>query len=431
MKRLSLLGLVTVLFISSAFAQGDPKKAVKVAKKKLSSFFLDQNKNFDDLLVAKKLIDFAAKDPEYGKMFKTNLIKGQVYNALVTGVTVKRVTNPDFKDPAPGAAQVAYEAFLKAYNAAEKKYQKSDALDGMAEALPNISNMGISAYKNGDFATAYKAFNTGLEIHKLLKEHKKKSPLDDPEQYQNQLYITGLAALNAKMYDKAGAMFKELRNSGFDKPELYDGIYKVYLAQKDTVAARKVLAEGRQKYPANKALMYSEINDYLQQGRTAELVDKLRTAIASDPKNLSLHATLGTVYDQLSQEARNAKQTDKAEEYLSLAKQSYENALKLSPENFEVTYSLGALYYNKAAAYSKDLKALSEDLSKAGLAKYDKVKKEMDDVFKQALPYFLKADKLNPKDRNTLIALKEIYARLNDLEKSKEYDQRLKALGDQ
>jgi len=42
-------------------------------------------------------------------------------------------------------------------------------------------------------------------------------------------------------------------------------------------------------------------------------------------------------------------------------------------------------------------------------------------LFNSALPFFLKAEGLNGSDGNTIIALKEIYARLNDLTKSAEY----------
>ncbi len=53
----------------------------------------------------------------------------------------------------------------------------------------------------------------------------------------------------------------------------------------------------------------------------------------------------------------------------------------------------------------------------------------MDGYFDKALPYFLKAEENNPKDYNTLIALKEIYAKKNDLETSQAYKSKIDALG--
>ena len=49
-------------------------------------------------------------------------------------------------------------------------------------------------------------------------------------------------------------------------------------------------------------------------------------------------------------------------------------------------------------------------------------------MFDAALPYFLKAEESDPKDRNTLIALREIYARKNQLDKAEEYKKKLDAL---
>jgi hypothetical protein len=49
-------------------------------------------------------------------------------------------------------------------------------------------------------------------------------------------------------------------------------------------------------------------------------------------------------------------------------------------------------------------------------------------LFKTALPYFKIAEKLNPNDTNTLIALKEIFARDNDFEKSGEFKKRLETV---
>ncbi len=427
MKKLALIGLMSTLFVTMIFAQGDPKKAFKRAKSNLGTYKLDQKK-YDKLLEAKKLIDFASGDANYGQKAKTWNLKGDIYNALSSSVQIQKITNPSFKDPYPDAGFTAYESFLNGLKFAEKKYQKSDALKGLSDAIAAVSNAGIQAYGAQDFAKAYKAFNIGLEIHKLLKDNGKKSPFDDKAQLHNQLYITGLAALSSKNYTEADKLFSQLKEANYDKPEIFDGLYKVKLAEGDTTAARAILDEGIKKFPGNKALMYSQINDYLASGKIAELVDKLKVAIQGDEKNASLHATLGNVYDQLSQNAYSAGNKAEAATQFDLAKASYAKALELDPKNFTSVYSLGTLYYNKAANMSAELKALESDMSKAGMAKYDAVKKTMNDIFAQALPYFLQSEKLNGKDANTIIALKEIYARKNDTAKATEYSEKLKQL---
>ena len=91
-------------------------------------------------------------------------------------------------------------------------------------------------------------------------------------------------------------------------------------------------------------------------------------------------------------------------------------------------YSIGALYYNRAAATTKEMNALADDYSKAGLKKYDELRKLVLTQFDEALPYFKQAEALNANDRNTLIALKEIFARKDDLPTSTEFKNRLEKI---
>ena len=63
------------------------------------------------------------------------------------------------------------------------------------------------------------------------------------------------------------------------------------------------------------------------------------------------------------------------------------------------------------------------------MKKYDATKIEMDELFDVALPYFLKAEELNENDGGTMQALKEIYAKKNNLEKANEYKAKMDALG--
>ena len=65
------------------------------------------------------------------------------------------------------------------------------------------------------------------------------------------------------------------------------------------------------------------------------------------------------------------------------------------------------------------------DSSKAGLKKYDELRKLVLTQFDDALPFFKQAESLNANDRNTLIALKEIFARKDDLATSTEFKNRL------
>ena len=179
------------------------------------------------------------------------------------------------------------------------------------------------------------------------------------------------------------------------------------------------------KFPDDAQLLFTEINHYLKAGKLEVLIDKLKGGIAKEPKNVSLYFTLGNVYDNLSQ-----KETDpaKIEGYAAEAMVYYKKTLEIDAKNSDAIYSIGASFYNKAAQFSKEMKKLESDFSKEGQKKYEAAEKLMIAEFDKALPYFKKAESINPNDQNTLIALKEIYAKKNDMSLSKEFKTRLETI---
>ena len=78
--------------------------------------------------------------------------------------------------------------------------------------------------------------------------------------------------------------------------------------------------------------------------------------------------------------------------------------------------------------YTQELSKLADDYSKEGLKKYDALKEKVNAEFDKALPYFQDAERIDTNDQNTLVALKEIYARKNNLELSNEFKVRLERI---
>jgi hypothetical protein len=94
-------------------------------------------------------------------------------------------------------------------------------------------------------------------------------------------------------------------------------------------------------------------------------------------------------------------------------------------KNVDAIYSVGALYYNRAAVLTQKLNKLADDYSKDGLKKYQDMRAQVFEQFEKALPFFKKAENLDPNDTNTLIALKEIFAKKDQLDISKALKERL------
>ncbi len=425
MKKV-LLGLFSLFMaVNLSYAQPTGSKALKKANRALGSFNIDPANNSEKLLTAKELIDVAMQDAEMQASAKAWLAKGEIYNEFARYESQMLVKDPKYKSIAPTAAFGAHEAFEKALGMAEKKYRKKDALKGMLATITELNNLGAALYGKKDFAKSHDAFSAVLDIHKVLKENDMKSVLDLEDDMNNQLYITGVSALYANKLMEAKPHLKKLYDAKYDKPAVYEGMFKIALEEGKEDEAVATLTTGRELFPDDLSLLYAEINYYLKAQKMEVLVDKLKGIIAKDPDNVALYATLGQVYDKLYQKAEEAGNEAEAKTNFDNALSYYEQALAKDDQFFNAMYSIGALYYNKAANIAKGMKALEDDYSKAGMRKYEAKKAEVFAMFDKALPSFQKAEALNPNDINTLSAIKEIYAKKDNLEMTNEFKARI------
>lgn len=406
-------------------AQEDGSKLAKQASKALAAYNIDPKANAAKLEEAKEKIDQALQLPDAQAQASAWITKGDIYNTLLQRDMAKRLVDPNAPLTGDNDALVAFEAYKNGYNnPTAKKYEKSDAVKGISEVEGHMINIGVSKYETGAYEKAFLSFQASLQAHDILKANQQKSVIDDPEQYENMVYTTGYAAQQAKRNSDAMKYYNDLYSKGNAKPAVYDGMYNVKMAEKDTVGAEKILAEGRTKYPDDTGLLFNEINVYLRKGKLDELTGRLKEAIAKEPDNIGLYVTLGNVYDNLYQTMSKEKNEAKANEYFEEAKKYYTQAVTKDPKNADAYYSLGALYYNKAAVKTQEMNAMPDDFSTAGQKKLKVAQDEIMGLFDQALPYFQKAESINPNDLNTLIALNEIYARKED-ELSLEFKKRL------
>ena len=425
MKKL-LLSLITLVFATSiAFSQeADPAKILKNAKKALSSYSLDPTGNIAKLAEARTNIDLALKS-DVNNTYDAWLTSGNIYAEMAGKDDIMKSLKKEFVSLVPDAPLKAYTSFKNALEKAVKKYEKSDAIKGLFDNQNRLQNCGADAYKNKDYATAFASFNGLTTANEILKTSGEKKLLDE-KTINTFIYYAGISAQTGGMVKEAEASFKALLGKGSeDEASCYSSLYSILSNQKRDEEALKLLEEGVAKFPNATDLLFAQINYYLRAGKMEELTGKLKTAIEKEPGNVGLYATLGSVYDNLAQIEAKAGNTAKSKENFDLAMTTYVAALSKDPKNFDANYSLGALYYNKAAGFTEQLNKLNDDYSDAGTKKYEAMKKEMNGVFEQAMPYFQKAESINPNDKNTLIALKEILIRLTKMDEAAQIKERM------
>ncbi len=432
MKKLLLFIPFMLIFALSVQAQEmgkDTKKELKSAERDLNGFKIN-NSAKDKLTSAVKGIEAVMEKSDAQNVPDTWLVKGDIYNEVATQyITIKQLgigTTDDLPDP-NGKALGAMEAYQKALGMTDKGSDKKNALTGLRSAQNNMSQLGVYQYEANNYDAAFNSFNGVIRAHDILKENGEESALDKEEDYNNQLYITGLAAMNANKMPSAAVYFQKLYEKSYDKPLVYEAMYKIKSAD-DSEAGYQYLEKGRELYPEDLGLLFAEINHFLRTGKKEVLVEKLKMAIDKEPNNKSLFFTLGNVYDQFFQQAVKDGNKDAESKYYDLAQEQYDAALKVDPDYVDAVYGKGALHYNKAANLTQELQKLSDDYSADGIKKYEAKKAEVFSEFDKALPFFKKAESINPNDINTLIALKEIFARKDDLEKSNEFKTRLETV---
>lgn len=428
MKKL-FSALVGILLIGGvAFAQ-DPVDGAKLAKqagKALTSYNMDPVGNKGKLDEAIEKISAALKTPEAQASASAWITKGDIYAKRLGNDQGMQAINPKHEFTGDNDALEAFEAYAKALSIPEiKKFEKSDAVKGISVVQSGMLQIGGNKFGMEKYDKAYASYAGVIAAHDILKGAKTPSALDDASLYNEVNYYAGVLASEAKMYKEAIPYLEKV--AALDSVKAYTPLYNAKLGMGDKAGAEKILTEGRKKFPNDSGLLFAEINAYLTEGRLSELTDRLKEAIAKEPTNVGLYTTTGNVYDNLAQAMTKEKKDAEAMKYQDEAAAMYNKALQMDPSNAFATYGLGQIYYNRAAAKIAELIAVSSDNTKEGQKKYDILKKESNDLFDQALPYFQKAEALDPNDTNTLVALKEIYARKED-DLSLEFKKRLEVV---
>jgi tetratricopeptide (TPR) repeat protein len=419
MKRVFLILFAGVLAINTNFGQ-TPQQLLDAAKKATKGADIKKEK----LAEVQKIVDDALKAPENQSnaeailakaklsISKCKLDESQKALAQITGKPAK----PDYLD----AGLDAIISLLQAHKLNKDPKLAKDILKNLSDAAGYADFYARTYTDSKNYVKAYENFKGTLDAHDALVAAGQKTPFEKPEVLSQQIYFTGMLGFYSEKLKETQPIFERMLTNKIDSVFVYSALYRLKKEAGDKEGSMKILEQGRKRYPEESSLLFSEINYYLEAGQLDVLITKLKEGVQKEPKNPSLYFTLGNVYDQLAQ-----KDPAKADENTKEAINWYNKTLEIDPKHADAIYSIGTFYYNKAAKFSQEMKKLESDFSKAGQKKFDEAEKAMLAEFDVALPYFQKAEAADPNNSNTLVALKEIYARKNDLKMSKEFKERL------
>lgn len=355
-------------------------------------------------------IEPAAVHPKTSVEAKTWLYRGNIY------LTIAVTKEEKYKTLCANPLDSAYNS-----------YQKSISIDPefiAPAAMPNSAKLGL-------FFLGDQYFNVGAEYYNKQQWPEARNYFERTKKIKNTFgekdslatfYATQCAL---KMDDKETAMkyLKELISMDYQKPELYSMLGGLYKEQGDTTKMINTVRMGRKRFPNDLGLIITETNYFLGKGDLTSAQALLKVAVEKEPNNPVLHYTIGNNYDRLALDS-SLSQNDR-ESMLAEAEKAYLKAIELDPKYFDAYYNVGAMFFNKGVEvfqYAND-KIAPDDFEA-----YNKAKEQYMGHWSKAVPYLEKASELQPNDMSTLLALKNLYARLNMPEKLKEVSDRINAL---
>ncbi|MBL7474119.1 tetratricopeptide repeat protein [Robertkochia sediminum] len=300
--------------------------------------------------------------------------------------------------------------------------------------------MQIMEANSGDLVNAAVADNQNKEFGKGADKLYLAYKLSGNDDY---LYYAASGAVNAGAYEKALPWYVELKDKGYTGvttqylatnketgedeafgsknqmdlmvksgayenpreeetenrfPEIVKNIALIYNQQGEKEKAIAAIREAQAENPDDVNLLLTEANLYIQLDQKDKFKETMERAIAMDPENPVLFYNMGVI---------SAEQGDnqKAMEY-------YQRSLDLDPTSENTYLNMASTILNQEKVLVEEMNGLGN--SAADNKRYDELKKERENLYKEAVPFLEKLLEINPKNVDATRTLMNIYGNLGE-----------------
>ncbi len=390
-----------------------------------------RDKDYDK---AVEYINMAVNNPDTKDNAKAWYTRGNIYMSMQN--EPGKNANSPYREAATSYMKVAQ---------LDAKYEKDAVTQGLIVAAYNYYNDAVVAFNKKDYEQSMQLSKNTIDIHDMEGGKRFASKSFDTVS-ASALMIQSYSALYAKKYDVALVLLQALKANPIEKnANVYLSLIDVYKVQQKDAEMLATIEEGKALYPDNVNLRNEELNYYIKTGKQDVLMKKLEDAVAKEPNNGELLFNLANIYNNLAFPKDGVAKPANFDELFSKAESNYQKAIAIDGANGGYNYNMGVLYYNMATEYNKRMNDAADVINKTKVAaekkkqedNYTKLTATRDANFDKAVPYLVKTVEayepnvktLNEDDRfsyvSALTALKEIYARKNDMAKSGEYKAKL------
>lgn len=259
------------------------------------------------------------------------------------------------------------------------------------------------------------------------------------------LYYAASSAVNGRHYEEALAYYEELKDLG------YDGSTMVYKATNVETGEVEEMSDKTQMDLMVKSKAYSDPIEestpsknseivmnialiYTQLGQDDKALQAYQDAKASNPNDVNLILNEANLHYKLGDKEKFKSLMAQASEMapdnpdlqynigvinmeqgnLPEARAAYRRAIEINPGYVNAQLNLSTTYVNEGNGLIDEMNTLGN--SRADIARYEELKMQKDDLFREGATVLEAALKANPDNQGILSQLKNIYGALGDNE---------------
>ena len=256
------------------------------------------------------------------------------------------------------------------------------------------------------------------------------------------LYFAAGSAVNGQEFEKALGYYNELQEVGYDGGGVAykaTNIETGTVEEMDKMQRDLMVKSGSYKDPIDEKLpsKSAEIVKntaliYTQLGQDEKAIDAYKAARANEPNDVNLILNQANLYYKMGDKEKfkslmaeaSAVAPDNPDLHYNVgvinmeqgnieeARASYKKALEINPGYTNAQLNLSTTYVNEGNSLIDEMNSLGS--SRADIARYDELKAQKDDLFKEGATVLEDALKANPENQGLLEQLKNIYGAMGD-----------------
>lgn len=384
----------------------------------LSNAYEAQNRGY--LKKAKGYIDQAADNEATRGDAKTWFYRALIYAKIGEAQNPKN-KHKECKELQQMCPRWYYDVYVSALNC--KQFDKDGEYSSKIRPFIGVAateyyNRAAAAFDAKDYAQVPGLCDTAIMLYNQY----------DAKYAGNAYYLAGAAGINSQDNETCKKYFSQILNSCPKSVagDVYSNLYRIYVAEKDTVNAVKTAKAFATNFPDDTKSDMLLMQAYVMNGNTAKASEVIAKAIEKvgdnvEAKSQLLCASAGIYVEQKDYATAEAK---------------YRESLSLVPSQYQANFGMGSMCYNHAIDKLQAAQAVPED-DESGL--YDKLMDEAKDQYRAALPYLQAAvayiDGLDEAGKGAnrrnlyqcLTSIKNCYNRLGQVDEMNKVQARIKA----